>query len=128
MKNSTGTTASCGTQDSRHEAITEIAPTRIGDFYRLRLEQAFAARLEASQAKSMDTRSMLREHAWRLERDASNLAHCLAKFGDLDLRQLDIRTLHEETQSATCMGTNPWARGLALLEKVMQESSPSRDK
>ena len=127
MKNSIGTTASCGTQDPRYEPITEIAPTRIGDFYRLRLEQAFAIRLEASQTKCMDTRSTLRENAWRLERDAANLAHCLAKFGNLDLEQLDIGALRAEIQSATCMGTNPWARGLALLEGGMQGASSSSD-
>lgn len=128
MKNSIGTTASSETPHPRYEAGTEVAPTRIGDFYRLRLEQAFAIRLEASQTKCMGTRSTLREHAWRLERDASNLAHCLAKFGDLDLEQLDIGALRAETQSATCMGTNPWARGLALLEGVMQGASSPSDK
>lgn len=125
MKNSIGTTASCETQDPRYEQVTEIAPTRIGDFYRLRLAQALFARFKASQTTNVETRSTLREHAWKLERDASNLAHCLAKFGDLNLKELDLAALHAEIQSATCMGTNPWARGLALIEKVVQESNPS---
>lgn len=124
MNDCINTTAPRKTQDLQYVAIIEIVPTRIGDFYRLKLAQALATRSKASQTKNLEARDTLRENAWKLERDASNLAHCLAKFGDLNLNELDLKTLFAEIQSATCMGTNPWARGLALIEKMMQKTDP----
>lgn len=124
MKDCIDTIVLSKTPNPQHEALTEIVPTRIGDFYRLKLAQASSVRLKASQTKNMQLRDTLREYAWKLERDASNLAHCIAKFGDLDLKEANLKDLFAEIQSATCMGTNPWARGLALIEKVVQPADP----
>lgn len=106
--------------------------TTVGDLYRLKLSQAKQF-LELAEDRSQpnELRIHLRAKACALEICANDLAHCIAQFGDGELRMFADEEKMEAAAEMTCHGGNPWARGLSAIfteskKATAEPSSPRR--
>ncbi|HNJ76902.1 MAG TPA: hypothetical protein PLE72_09045 [Azospira sp.] len=95
----------------------------ITDLYREKLAQAERFRNEAKTKPAPALRCSFRERAKTLEIDASDLAHCIAKFGDQMIFSMNLEMLKAEVYGAICNGSNPWVQGLDMIEDIIRERS-----
>ncbi len=100
------------------EALSEpTTPTTIGDLYRLKLLQAKNFRHLAKDRLLLDeVRIQLRANACALESYASALAHCIAWFGDGELKDYVSQERMNEVAALTWQARNPWMEGLSAIE------------
>jgi hypothetical protein len=52
--------------------------------------------------------------------EATDLAHCIAAFGDLDIGSVDHKKLIRESSAWTFPGRCSWRKGLALAVRSMR--------
>lgn len=101
--------------DSMYQEVRQIS-----DLYQTKLRQAANFRRMASEE---DCTALMRGHfkdrAFDLESQATNLAHCLALFGDGSVASIDFEKYLSAVKEMTCEERNPWARGLAMIREEM---------
>lgn len=97
---------------------------RISDLYRKKLNQAANFRRMAIEEECTEViRSHFHDRAFNLESQATELAHCLALFGDSPIASMDIEKHLVTIKHMTCEEFNPWARGLATIREQLSVAS-----
>lgn len=112
---------------SQHTA----SPTTVGDLYRTKLTEAkWLRELAEDSSKPDELRIHLRARACTVELYASDLAHCIAWFGDGELKDYAAEGRVNDVRNMTYQGCNPWARALSVIQdesgEVVAASSPRR--
>lgn len=102
---------------------TVIAEWHVTDLYRHKLVLAMNLRSKAKTKPTSIVRCNFRERAQLLEIDASDLAHCIAKFGDQKIATMDLERLKAEVHSLICNGSNPWLNGLDVIGEAIRNST-----
>lgn len=98
----------------------------ISDLYRKKLGQAANFRRLAIEECTETIRCHFQDRAFNLESQATELAHCLALFGDSPIASMDIEKHLVAVEQMTCEESNPWARGLATIGKQLDGGSQTK--
>jgi hypothetical protein len=89
------------------------------EFYRMLLEKSVFWKAAArTHGKPMVCASFHRR-AETCEQTASDLAHCIAAVGDMELPAVGSSALRDWQQNKTCEGRNPWNNGLTAVEEFL---------
>lgn len=100
----------------------------VSDVYREKLEKAAMWRRKfKDRTQTTLIRDHFRDRAFALESDADVLAHCIARFGDFEIEGADLEAKQKEIEGLSCCNRNPWAWGLAVIEKTRQETADTAD-
>jgi len=120
-------------QISNNVEPAEAAATQmfIGDLYKRLLVQASYYSVKSKDRSCTETvREDFRDCVYHYERQAECVAHCLAKFGNLNADVIDFARLQEEVSGMSLLGRNPWAKGLDVIYAYLhlQKHIARRDK
>jgi hypothetical protein len=91
----------------------------LSDIYLCKIKQAGELVLAAKTAQSYEETLVRKEAALECQGDASAIAHCIASWGDLEVKQLDFAALWAEVNKIPWQHHNPWQLGLNLLREEL---------
>lgn len=62
--------------------------------------------------------------ALNFQDQAGLIAHCLALYGNLVVEEMPLESLLASAEDLSCVGENPWYRGLKLIQREFPSSFP----
>ena len=95
----------------------------LADVYQMKLRQAQNFESQWRSQTTLALRDMFRTRAHRLEKESGDIAHCIARFGNLSLAEAHFEALRSDLDSIAPSGFNPWQRGLSILSQLASYES-----
>lgn len=94
------------------------------EIYKLYLERMGNFLDQASAVEDPVARGELNMQAYDAQNNASDLAHCIAMFGDQDLDGADFPALRQRIEKAPWGAGSPWRQGLNLAQRTSGYPAP----